>query len=81
MFNTRLERSFHYLLDETVKVADDFFPVKYSERVLVGKRTGFAFYNDTPRRILIGTFERNSQLNTYFDGPFDQLPDNFIRRG
>ena len=27
---------------------------------------------------LIGAFEDNILLNTYFDGPFDQLPDNFI---
>ena len=46
--------------------------------MLVGKRTGFAFYNDTSRRIMVGVDERNSHLNSYFDGPFDQLPDNFI---
>ena len=30
------------------------------------------------RKILIGVYEGNYRLNTYFDGPFDQLPDNFI---
>jgi len=30
------------------------------------------------RKILIGVFEQNVRLNNYFDGPFDQLPDNFI---
>ncbi|WP_163364710.1 hypothetical protein, partial [Escherichia coli] len=44
----------------------------------VGQRTGFAFYRDGDRKILIGVNERNSRLNTYFDGPFDQLPENFI---
>ena len=24
-------------------------------------------------------FEGNSRVNNYFDGPFDQLPDNFIQ--
>ena len=48
--------------------------------ILVGKRTGFAFYRDhrLDRKILIGVFEQNVLLNNYFDGPFDQLPDNFI---
>jgi hypothetical protein len=27
---------------------------------------------------LIGVFEGNAMANNYFDGPFDQLPDNFI---
>jgi hypothetical protein len=27
---------------------------------------------------LIGVFRANSELNNYFDGPFDQLPENFI---
>jgi hypothetical protein len=47
---------------------------------LVGRRTGFAFYRDhrLERKILIGAFAANSTLNNYFDGPFDQLPENFI---
>jgi len=39
---------------------------------------GFAFYRDDNRKILIGVNERNSRLNSPFDGPFDQLPENFI---
>jgi hypothetical protein len=27
---------------------------------------------------LIGAYEANGKVNNYFDGPFDQLPDNFI---
>jgi len=79
VFNSRL-KIFHYVLDETVKVADEFVAAKRTNRILIGKRTGFAFYRDhrLDRRILIGVLERNSRLNNYFDGPFDQLPDNFI---
>lgn len=71
---------FHYILDETVNVADEFFRSRRSNRILIGKRTGFAFYQDRllDRKILIGVYEGNYRLNTYFDGPFDQLPDNFI---
>jgi hypothetical protein len=79
VYNSRL-KVFHYILDETVNVADEFFQTRRSNRILIGKRTGFAFYRDhrLNRKILVGVYEGNYRLNTYFDGPFDQLPDNFI---
>jgi hypothetical protein len=77
VFNRRL-KVFHYLLDETVKAADAFLAAQESDRILVGKRTGFAFYQYGSRKILIGVHARQSGLNTALDGPFDQLPDNFI---
>ena len=79
VFNRRL-KLFHYVLDETIEVADQFISIAATDRVLIGKRTGFAFYRDhkLDRKILIGVFEANSRVNNYFDGPFDQLPDNFI---
>jgi hypothetical protein len=72
---------FHFILDETVRVADGFEPSPRSDRILIGKRTGFAFYRDhlRNRKILIGANRNNMETNTYFDGPFDQLPDNFIQ--
>jgi hypothetical protein len=80
IFNKRL-KIFHYVLDETVNVADELFPGRYTNRILIARRTGFAFYNDhrVNRRILIGVFEGNGSVNNYFDGPFDQLPDSFIK--
>jgi hypothetical protein len=71
---------FQYVLDETVPVADALQPIKQTDRILIGKRTGFAFYRDgkRDRKILIGAYELNSIVNNYFDGPFDQLPENFI---
>jgi len=79
VYNSKL-KVFHYILDETVKVADEFFASRRTNRILIGKRTGFAFYRDyrQERKILVGVYEGNYRLNTYFDGPFDQLPDNFI---
>lgn len=79
IYNPKL-KIFYYILDETVKVADDFFASRRTDRILIGKRTGFAFYRDRllDRKILVGVYEGNYRLNTYFDGPFDQLPDNFI---
>lgn len=77
VFNARL-KVFHYLLDETVNPADELASGAGSEPILIGRRTGFAFYRDGERKVLIGVNERNSRLNTVYDGPFDQLPENFI---
>ncbi len=79
IYNSRL-KVFHYVLDETEKVNDGFIPARQTDRILIGKRTGFAFYQDDKqnRKILIGVFEGNVLVNNYFDGPFDQLPLNFI---
>jgi hypothetical protein len=80
VFNTKL-KIFHYVLDETEKVHDEFFNIAGTDRIVMGKRTGFAFYKDhkLERKILIGVYWFNSGLNNYYDGPFDQLPDNFIK--
>lgn len=79
VYNHKL-KAFHYLLDETVTPNETFTPSPSTDRILIGKRTGFAFYRDHKlnRKILIGVFEGNSRVNNYYDGPFDQLPDNFI---
>jgi hypothetical protein len=79
VYNTKL-KIFHYILDETIRPADVFFPAKSTDRILIGRRTGFAFYRDhrRERKILIGVFEGNARVNNYLDGPFDQLPDNFL---
>jgi hypothetical protein len=77
VFNSRL-KLFHFILDETTPVAEQFVTPKGGGPIQVGRRTGFAFYPFDGRKILIGVNERESRLNTYLDGPFDQLPENFI---
>ncbi len=80
VFNAEL-KMFHYILDETVTPADVFVPAPVGDgRILIGKRTGFALYRDQhrERKIMIGAFHDNVAANNYFDGPFDQMPDNFI---
>jgi hypothetical protein len=79
VYNAKL-KLFHYILDETVPAPDDLHRIKATDRILLGTRTGFAFYRDLKRerKILIGVYEGNTLSNNYFDGPFDQLPDNFI---
>jgi hypothetical protein len=80
IFN-KTEKYFSFILNEDVPLADRFVP--YDEArpaVSLGMRTGFAFYEDPyrDRKILVGVYQGNVQNNNYFDGPFDQLPDNFI---
>lgn len=79
IYNSKL-KLFHYVLDETVPLGDVLEPLAGSDRITIGRRTGFAFYRDhlRERQILIGVYEPHSRLNTWFDGPFDQLPENFI---
>jgi hypothetical protein len=79
VYNSKL-KTFHYILDETVNVADELVPSRRTNRLLIGKRTDFAFYRDhrRDRKIMVGAYEGNIRANNYFDGPFDQLPDNFI---
>jgi hypothetical protein len=74
------QKTFHYILDETIPVADQFDMSEVSDRITIGIRTGYAFYDDrfAKRKILIGISQYNTSINNYLDGPFDQLPDNFI---
>jgi hypothetical protein len=79
VFNSRL-KLFLYVLDETVAPADTLVAVARNDRILIGQRTGFAFYRDhrRDRKILVGVRAADVRQNTWLDGPFDQLPDNFI---
>ena len=67
VFNTKL-KIFHYVLDETEKVHDEFFNIAGTDRILIGKRTGFAFYQDhklraeDPDRRLLVQFSRQQLL-------------------
>ena len=49
----------------------------------IGRRTRFAFLSDdrNRRRVLVGVSKAEAQANSYYDGPFDQLPDNYIATG
>lgn len=69
---------FMYVLNEDGPMPEHF--VNVNRAVVVGERTGFAYFIDRAydRKILIGIHGRNAQRNNYYDGPFDQLPDNYI---
>ncbi len=80
LFNARL-KIFLYILDETVTPADTFISTTVGDsHILIGRRTGFALYRDghRNRKMLIGVSGANVSENNYFDGPSDQMPDNFI---
>jgi hypothetical protein len=76
----RGNRRFLYVLDEDRAVPETF--VRYDNRVVVGQRTGFAFYDDArhDRKVLVAVHAFNADRNSYYDGPFDQLPDNYVER-
>lgn len=80
IYNPRL-KLFHYILNEIAPVPDQNYTSKISKSIIVGRRTGFVYYRDKylPRKILIGVYKPNADVNNYLDGPFDQLPDNFIQ--
>lgn len=73
-------KHFMYILNDDGPVPEHFIHV--NRAVVVGERTGFAYFVDRlyNRKILIGVFGRNAQENNYYDGPFDQLPDNYISK-
>ena len=75
LFNRETD-SFYEFLNEERGVADTF--ESYGEHLLVGRRTGFVFYEDTEydRKLLVGVPLENVKKNDYFDGPGDQVPFN-----
>lgn len=70
--------SFRFILDPTAPIPDTL--VSIADHLYIGRRSGFAFYQDDElhRLILIGVDQKNLRENNYFDGPFDQLADNFV---
>lgn len=79
VYNSALKQ-FLFLLDELEPASDVLAASGAAERILIGRRTGFAYYKDhlRDRKILIGVYGINVDVNNALDGPFDQLPDNFI---
>ena len=77
LFNER-SNYFFWVLNEEEGVPDVLIPVDVD--LLVGKRSGFGFWVDAAhdgRKVLAGIRRLNLNRNDYFDGPFDQLADNY----
>lgn len=70
---------FFWVLNEEEIVPDTM--EFYDTDLVIGKRSGFAFWVDEAhnnRKILAGILGQNATRNNYYDGPFDQLADNYV---
>lgn len=77
-------RELAWILDETGPVRETF--VSFHGGLSIGTRTGFAFVTEETdaigaRKVLVGVRSEHEEQNTWYDGPFDQLPDHEIRTG
>ena len=73
-----VSKAFRFVLDPKAPVPDVLAP--FDRGIVVGRISGFAFYVDAIRyrTILIDVDADNMRRNNYYDGPFDQLGDNFV---
>lgn len=80
LFNTK-GRRFYWILDPEQPQVETMR--RLTDQILIGERTGFAYYNhqENHRMVLIGVEGYNIVNNNWYDGPFDQLPDNQIESG
>ena len=77
LFNERADY-FFWVLNEEGPVPDEFDAA--GDDLLFGRRSGFAFWIDRERgnrKVLAGVRQLNIRRNDYYDGPFDQLADNY----
>lgn len=71
-------RCFFWVLNEEKPVAEIF--AEPAPGIVRGRRTGFYFWTDAThgnRKILTAVRGLSVRRNDYFDGPFDQLADNY----
>ncbi len=75
IYNRELN-DFYFLLDPKMSVPDTL--VQLAPQTLISRRTGFVYYRamHTQRYVLVAVNAGETRLNSYFDGPFDQLPEN-----
>jgi|GEM_PF-562714 hypothetical protein len=79
LFN-RVENYFLWVLNEEEVVPDTLSLLPGHADVLLAKKSGFAFYVDAQhgnRKILSAIRRLSVNRNDYYDGPFDQLADNY----
>ena len=78
IFNAR-KNYFLWVLNEEELVPDILDSI--DDDLLLGKRSGFAFWIDSAndnRKILAAIRGQSATRNDYYDGPFDQLADNYV---
>lgn len=78
LFDERLKQ-FFYVLNEAQPLPDRLSVARTEPpRLEVGVESRFVFYTDVPtkRRILVAVSSDAIARNSYYDGPFDQVPPN-----
>ncbi len=69
---------FMWVLNEEEGIPDTLDPIGTSGDIFRGRRSGFVFWvDDLGRKILATIRQQSITRNDYFDGPFDQLADNY----
>lgn len=71
-------KSFFWILNEESPTPETFTDL--APDIHLGRRTGFVFWTDrahSQRKILTAVRQASIARNDYFDGPFDQLADNY----
>ncbi len=77
LFN-ETDNYFFWVLNEETPLPDVLDSV--DDDLLLGKRSGFAFWVDAAhddRKVLMAIRKLSVTRNDYYDGPFDQLADNY----
>lgn len=82
LYYDEIERGFLYVLDPAQPVVDTLLPIDIDPRFLVGSDSRFVFYShriqsvrgEHARLLLVGVHSNEVSRNSYFDGPFDQVP-------
>ena len=72
---------FFWVLNEEQGTPDTLDPIGEYQNALRGRRSGFVFWIDTyhdNRKVLVSIRQQSVERNDYFDGPFDQLADNYV---
>jgi hypothetical protein len=79
IFNEKV-KDFRWVLDPKSQLPMNNDLYKFSPNMLLDIRTGFIFYVDkkTASLVLVGVKQSNVNENNHYDGPFDQLGDNYI---
>lgn len=79
LFN-QVKKFFFWVLNEEGLIPDTLDKLGDTTDLLRGRRSGFVFWVDSryqDRKVLASIRQQSVERNDYFDGPFDQLADNY----
>jgi hypothetical protein len=75
----RNTKNFYYILNEEESPLQNYDLI--TKDLAIDKISKFAYFIDSShqdRKILMGVYSENVMQNSYYDGPFDQLADNYV---